>query len=287
MTGFGSGRAESAAVGSVGVELRSVNSRFLDLIVRLPGDLSALDPVVRGELQARFVRGKIAAEVRFEPVPGAAEAYEVNEALLDRLVSVCHARGSDPRIETLMAVPGVVSMRSGGDILEAVRPLVEQALAGAMDALLAERSREGNALCAGLKELAAGLRAHIDAIERFRPFVVEKYRRKLEERLEELLGPRRATLDPGRIEQEVALFADKADISEEVLRLRTHVDRLEELLSPNTTGARGRALDFLQQEILREINTVGSKARDLDIASVVLQLKNDVETLKEQIANIE
>src|SRR5690606_28757353 len=110
-----------------------------------------------------------------------------------------------------------------------------------------------------------GMHSCLAVVEQARPLVVEKYRQKLSERIADLLGPKGITLDTGRLEQEVALFADKADVAEEITRLGAHLDQLGELLSPGREDARGRALDFLNQEILREINTIGSKARDIDI----------------------
>ena len=129
--------------------------------------------------------------------------------------------------------------------------------------------------------------AALGIVDRGRQGLAAKYRDKLQERIAELLGPKGAALDAGRLEQEVALFADKADIEEEIIRLRAHLSRLNDILSDESDEGKGRALEFLNQEILREVNTIGSKSRDLDIITQVLELKNLAESMKEQTANIE
>ncbi|MBI1289866.1 YicC family protein [bacterium] len=286
MTGFGSGRSESAA-GTVTVELRSVNSRFLEIGLRLPGEWSAEEPLVRGDLQKALQRGKVAMQLQFTPAPGGGQQAVINETLLAQLESLVKSRGQEPSIQGLLTLPGVVELRQPEGQQEALRNQLREALRGAIQGLLAERGREGAVLADALRELRAKMREHLDFIEQARHAVVEKYRDKLFQRIEELVGPRGVTLDAGRLEQEVALFADKADLSEEVTRLAAHLDHLGTILDSKEDNGVGRQLEFLNQEILREINTIGSKCRDLDIARRVLDLKNLAESLREQVANIE
>ncbi len=287
MTGFGNGQAEHESLGSLAIELRSVNSRFLDLAIRLPQELTTFEPLARSELQKRFARGKIYLSTRFDPIPGAAERYLLNEPLLKKLEEFCEERGATPSAESLLGIEGVIQIQPDESRQDELKKLFIDALEQAAEGLDAERGREGAALRQALLEIHEQMRERLDAVEESRGQVVDKFRERLHERLDELLGPKSASLDPGRLEQEVAIFADKADISEEIMRLGAHLDRLKEILNPENPEVKGRALDFLAQEILREINTIGSKARDLDITRQVLELKGLVESLKEQIANVE
>jgi len=287
MTGFGSGRCGSPTLGALSVEMRSVNSRFLDLVVRLPQELSALEPAARAGIQKRFTRGKLYVDVRFEPIPGATQRYEINEALVERLEDFCRSRGHEAKPEDLLGISGVVIALQDPSRLDEMTKLMEDALEEASKSMETDRRREGQVLREALLAILAQMRACHSAVAEFRHQVVERYRQKLQDRIADLLGPKGINLDSGRLEQEVALFADKADLSEEVTRLGAHLDRLEELLSSAGGEARGRALDFLNQEILREINTIGSKGRDLEITRQVLELKNHAESMKEQIANVE
>ena len=157
----------------------------------------------------------------------------------------------------------------------------------AMEGLKKDRRQEGEALRAELRGIHERMTAALGIVDRGRQGLAAKYRDKLQERIAELLGPKGAALDAGRLEQEVALFADKADIEEEIIRLRAHLSRLNDILSDESDEGKGRALEFLNQEILREVNTIGSKSRDLDIITQVLELKNLAESMKEQTANIE
>lgn len=287
MTGFGGGRAESQTIGTLAVELRSVNNRFLDLGIRLPQEMTSLEPEIRAEMQKHFARGKIYIDTRFHPIPGSTQRYELNQSLVEKLEQFCKDRGQQPTPSEFLSVPGVVVVTPDAGCQEELKDLLLRALSDAIKAMHVDREREGEVLRQALHQICKQMAQCLAQIEAARPLVVEKYRARLEERLEDLMGPKKGMLDPGRLEQEVALFADKADILEETTRLKAHLDRLEELLSPGNDEARGRPLDFLNQEILREINTIGSKARDIDITRQVLELKNLAENLKEQIANIE
>jgi uncharacterized protein (TIGR00255 family) len=286
MTGYGSGRAESPA-GVVTVELRSVNSRFLDVGMRLSSELGTEEPLVRAELQKALQRGKISAMVTFTAAGSDGDKVHLNEPLLERLEALCRARGQEPSIAALLALPGVLEVRQPDALQEEWRALLRQALAAAIAGLIAEREREGAVLATALESIRQQMKSHLATVESARSAVVTKYREKLFARIDELLATRGATLDPGRLEQEVAIFADKADLSEEVVRLGAHLERLGELLSATDPAGVGRQLEFLNQEILREINTIGSKGRDLEIARAVLDLKNLAESLREQVANIE
>jgi uncharacterized protein (TIGR00255 family) len=287
MTGFGTGAAEAKDLGALSVEIRSVNNRFLDVMVRLPQELTSFEPLARAMVQKRLSRGKVYVNIHFMPIPGATEQYIINEPLLQRLEDFCRSRGQQPDVQALLRIEGAVIAQTDESRLEELGKTLEEALKRALDAMEKERQREGALLREALAVIHRDMADRVAAVNEARAAVTEKYRERLAERIEELLGPKAGTLDPGRLEQEVALFADKADIGEEVTRLGAHLERMAELLQPGSKDAKGRALDFLAQEILREVNTIGSKARDLDITRQVLELKNLVESLKEQIANLE
>ncbi len=286
MTGFGRGRTE-AAFGAITVELRSVNHRFLDIAMRAPGELSVLEPVARTELQKAFKRGRVTVFIGFDAVPGMGEEYRLNEPLLTLLERACKDRNQEPSVSSLLSIPGVVISQVDEGREKALTEMFRKSLREACDGLAEERGREGEVLRQALVEFLGQMKVALAAVEGSRGDVVAKYRERLQNRIEELLGPQKASLDEGRLEQEVMFFADKADIAEETLRLGAHIDRLEALLNDEKPEAAGRQLDFLGQEMLREVNTIGSKCRDLDIAGRVLDMKNLLESMKEQIANIE
>jgi len=219
-------------------------------------------------------------------VPGVTQKYELNQPLLRLLEEYCARHGHTPTPEALLGINNVVIVQQEAGNQEELRRALFSALGDALKQLHAERRREGAVLASALEELRQQMLGCLKVINEARGQVVSKYREKLLERLAELLGPKAGTLDPGRLEQEVALIADKADISEEVIRLGAHLDHLDSLLHGKHEQV-GRQLDFLVQEIGREVNTIGSKCRDLDITRQVLELKNLAESFKEQIANVE
>jgi uncharacterized protein (TIGR00255 family) len=289
MTGYGAGRADGAC-GNVSIELRTVNGRFLDLSFRLPAMLSFAEPALRRSLMARLARGKVHVSARFDSAENAPPAVTVNRPLLRLLAEEARALAPDRPIaaETLLLAPGVVVPTVDSAMEEALAALVERALAQALDALEADRAREGRVLADAMLAIHARLEENHALVAAAGGSVAEKYRDRLRERIAELLAGTGVAPDPARIEQELALFADKADIGEECVRLGAHLDELRAILSGRGKGdAAGRRLDFLAQEIGREINTIGSKCRDLGIAKAVLAMKLELESLREQLANIE
>lgn len=287
MTGFGRGTAESP-LGRLSVELRTLNHRFTELSLQLPASLGFLDQPARRRVAGAVQRGKVTLLVRFEPGASAPAGVALNRPLLEELASQARAmRDGGPILpEVLMLAPGVVSPAADPAAEEGLLALFDSAFDGAAKALRTDRAREGAVLAGVFAASAARMRAAAHSVGAGAPHVVSRYRDKLKARLEELLGASAGTLDPGRIEQEVVLFADKADISEELVRLDAHLDALGRVIADDSAPV-GRKLDFLAQEIGREVNTIGSKCRDLDLARHVLDLKAELEILKEQIANVE
>jgi uncharacterized protein (TIGR00255 family) len=290
MTGFGRGEARGETV-TVTVEARSVNARHLDLALRLPRTLSGLEPEARRLVQSRLERGRVEITITFAPVPGASSArLTVDDALardyLTQARRVASALGlSDVvSLEWVLERPGVVRLEesdtASGDISWET---VASPLASALDELVERRTAEGQRLAAELRVQHAELAV---AVERFAERAPAAARRR-EERLRERLATLRenVAVDEQRVLTEVAVWVDKTDIAEEVVRLRAHLAELQLLLDKG--GPVGRPLDFLLQELNREVNTVGSKADDLELSQVVLGAKSTLERMREQVQNLE
>jgi uncharacterized protein (TIGR00255 family) len=290
MTGFGRGEARGETV-TVTVEARSVNARHLDLALRLPRALSTIEPEARRLVQSRLERGRVEITVTLAPTPGTSSTrLAVDDALardyLAQARRVASALGLSDAVslEWLFERPGVVRLEEAeapsGDVTwETVAP----PLASALDELVERRTAEGQRLASELRVQHAELAA---AVERFAARAPAAARRR-EDRLRERLAAVRdsVVVDEQRVLTEVAVWVDKTDIAEEVVRLRAHLAELQLLLDKG--GPVGRPLDFLLQELNREVNTVGSKADDLELSQVVLGAKGTLEKMREQVQNLE
>ena len=291
MTGFGRGRCEVAGR-RVAVEIRSVNHRFLELKLRLPWSDALLEQLIGQAVRKKVARGALSLSVRDEGgTEGGAQVTadtQLARAYHRALAEVAEACGlaEAPSLALIAAQPGVLLVGQGsldGEVLwAALAAGVEQAL----DDLTASRTREGEALRADLVarvKLLRGLAADVGRIAADAP---NEARRRLEERLRRLLDGSPATqIDPQRLAQEVALIADRADVAEELTRLALHFDEMERLLADPEPA--GRRLDFLVQELNREVNTIGSKSQRADIAARVVEAKAEMERIREQIQNLE
>ncbi len=283
MTAF-SRREVSAPWGELVLELRSVNHRFLDLSLRLPEELRAAEPALRERLGARLARGKVDLTVRFAPAAGAA-GLEVDKDLAQRIAKASR------EVDLLLYNPAPVNSM---DVLRwpgVLKPprldhevLRDQALAlldEALDELVAMREREGaklaevvEARCQAIEQVVARVRERL-------PQVLAAWREKLAQRMREL----GVEADPGRLEQELALTAQKADVDEELDRLGVHLAEVRRTLARG--GSAGRRLDFLVQELNREANTLGSKSIDAEVSQAAVELKVLLEQIREQVQNIE
>jgi uncharacterized protein (TIGR00255 family) len=296
MTGFGVGDAQLADVstaktppsGKLTVEIRAVNHRYLDVRVRAPSQLPDLASAVEGIARERLTRGRFDVAVRLEGAAlGAVTLHQERArsvfaalvALRDEL-----APGVDVPLSLLASVPDlfVPSLEEAG---EEVRAALSSAFDAALESLDAMRVREGLALRDDILRRLATVRSLAIVIGERAPHVVEIYKRKLKERAERLRAAADVEIDAGRLEQEIAMFADRVDIAEELTRLESHTSHFEALAAG--TGAVGRRLDFLLQEMAREANTVGSKSQDAEIAHAVVDLKAEIERMREQVQNIE
>ena len=296
MTGFGRSTRRTER-GEYVVEIRSLNSRFLDVNLRMPPGLAWAEPGLRQIMQKSLARGKVDAWFQWEPAGEIAPAPRICVPVLIRLIEDAQEVRrrkpgiAAPKLGDYFRIPGVVEEPSRAELSPelsgAVFADLEAALRDALGQLITVREREGAALAESLRERRKTLGASLEAIRQSRQSVVERYRERLRQRIAELLKGSDAPIDAGRLELEVALLADKADIHEEVDRLTAHLAALDGAIAGESKESAGRALDFLAQELLREANTIGSKVRELDIAQQVLAMKGAIESIKEQVLNIE
>ncbi len=290
MTGYG--RADAAGVCvALSVECKSVNHRHLDIALKLPRAITTLEADARRLVQSAVGRGRVEVSVSLSPVEGgtltplavnlsqAREYAEIARQLADEL-----GLGDGPTLGWLLEQPGVISREIEPTLpAEDAWPLLVEALGQALRELQARREAEGEALRQELLALHEGLGAHIEVMAQRAPAAAERRAVRLRERIQSLLGE--VPLDETRIATEVAVWAEKTDVSEELARLRAHLAEFALLLRGG--GTVGRTLDFLIQEMNREVNTVGSKADDLEISQAVIAAKGALEKLREQAQNIE
>lgn len=287
MTGYAAASADTGR-GTLGIELRSVNGRFLDLSLRVAEELRALEPMLRETISARLARGKVDCRVFF--IESATHVPErLDAAALARLKALAEEAtrafpGAAPlRVADVLRWPGVVAAGTADE--GALRAAAEQLCRKALDELVAARRREGAKLAAALGERVAEMRRRVDEVLPLVPQSIAAYEEKLRERLREAIG----SADDERIRAEIAVFAQKIDVGEEIDRLRVHLAEVERTLSQ--AGARsaavGKRLDFLAQELNREANTLASKAASQAVSDCALELKLLVEQVREQVQNIE
>ena len=287
MTGYGRCRLEKNGR-DMTVEVKSVNHRFLDLSCRLPRNLGFLDDCVRDQTARRVARGHLDIFVSYENQRDDARDIRVDLPLAKAL-----ARGAEQLHEALglsdsltladlLRYPDVVTMQEREEDQEAVRALFQAALEGALEGLIAMRQTEGAHLRDDLHAKVDQIEALRDQIQALSEGVVDAYRERLSQRMVALLG---GQLDEARFRTEVALFADRSAIDEELTRLGSHIVQIRSVCGLSEPV--GRKLDFLVQELNREFNTIASKAADARIAQLVVEAKGEIEKLREQVQNIE
>jgi uncharacterized protein (TIGR00255 family) len=285
MTGFGRGTA-SLGAHAVTVQVNSVNRRGLDLSIDLPDAWESLETVVAESVRKVVTRGKVHVVIEAEGGPTAADWDEsaVAEAL-DRLKALADSRGVpfQPTAELLWQIARDEGGESRLPEAAGAWPVIEKALVTALRGLGAMRAKEGETLLIDFLGRLENLRGHVEAIAARVPQVTGHYREQLTLRLR--AAGLTLDLNDDRVLKEVALFADRVDVSEEITRLRSHLGQLAELLRGE--GEVGRKAEFILQEIGREIHTIGSKANDLAISQRVIEFKNEHERVREQIANVE
>jgi uncharacterized protein (TIGR00255 family) len=290
MTGFG--RAEgSSEAWTVAVEARSVNHRHLDIALRLPGALASLELVARRLVQARLDRGRVDVTVQLAPAGGRpARDVRVDEALAARYLALARTVGQHlgisgvPPMTWILERPGVLQVEEATvPEPQAVWSLLSPTLARALDEMVGRRTTEGAALATALRALRTELIGAVATMEERAPVAAIRRGERLRERMRTLLGE--VPIDEARVATEVAVWAQKTDVAEELARLRAHLDELGLMLDKG--GPVGRPLDFLVQELNREANTLSAKADDLEMSQAALAAKGILEKMREQVQNLE
>ena len=289
MTGYGD--AEDMRDGlNYALEIRSVNNRYFKAALKLPESMQFFEPEAEKLLRTRLRRGSVNYQLKVKSSDSSA-ASEINVSLLRAyadqlrvLVEEGHVEKID--ISSLLALPGVCTPREVDSQARAQMAVVAEELTDrAVDKLIAMRREEGQALAKDLLKHAADLRKLADRTAERAPEIVVAYQERLKTRVDELLADAGLAVEKDDLLREIAVFAERCDISEELIRLRSHLDQFEQLCNSNDHA--GRKLDFLAQEMLREVNTIGSKANDASIARAVVDMKGLIDRIKEQVQNVE
>ncbi len=288
MTAFG--RGETMAEGCrFTVELRTLNHRFCDIRVKLPRKYSEFEENIKKRLSSQFSRGRIEVNVLSDEALDRVQHLTVDVELAKRyntlLLDLQEELGLEgtPGLEALLNFRDIFVIREDEDSREKAWRTLEMALDQAVTICLQMRTEEGAAIASDLSQRLDQLQTFANEVEVRAPLVVQETRDRLEKRIQELL--RGEDLDETRLAQEVAFFAEKSDVTEELVRFQSHTQQFQDLLE--ASGPRGRQLEFLLQEMHREINTIGSKANDLDISQKVIQIKTELERVREQLQNVE
>jgi uncharacterized protein (TIGR00255 family) len=289
MTGYG----RATVVGNdftVAVDLKTVNNRFLDVHLRMNTELASLEPAVKRRISGRLARGRVDVTVNLERT--SAVQYDLNRALIAGYVNALRSLQQEFNIpgeldiNSFARLPGALQTARDG-LSEAMVAGVERAIDQGLDELERMREEEGAALRHEMVERIAKIETLVPVLERAAAGLVESYRLRLQKRISELLNRdgQAIEVDPARLAQEVAYLADRSDVSEEMVRLRSHLKQFREAL--DSSSETGKMLDFLLQELNREANTTLSKSTDLVIKEAALAIKAEVEKLREQVQNVE
>jgi uncharacterized protein (TIGR00255 family) len=289
MTAFGRTQKEVDGL-SVTLELRSLNGRSLDIVLRLPKHILEFEDMLRKRIASRLRRGRIEVFVQVDSTSPAQKSPQISIPL------ACHyweqleelhrqLPGTEPpSLHDLLRVPYIFEANNDAEHQEGIQSALTQALDEVLERIVAMRAHEGEALRQDCLTRLTTLEEDLHFIDSRKTSIVEEYRTRLLERIHEMLGS--GSIDENRVLQEVACYAERSDINEEIVRLRSHIQQLRVLLSPSADSD-GRKLDFMTQELHREINTIGCKTGDLDLILAVVWMKGEIAKLKEQVQNIE
>ncbi|HPU01060.1 MAG: YicC family protein [Firmicutes bacterium] len=287
MTGYGRGSCSGENF-SVTAELRSVNHRYADFFLRLPRELYCFEDRIRRLLQKEIRRGRVEATIALSGSPAAKVEIDVNEALA---AAYCRALQKlaerlalpfDLGLAQLIQLPDVLRPPQTVPTDEQIWPFLEKALQEALENLVKQREEEGSNLARDLELRLEKLSSILEEMATLAPLCLEEQKKRLESRLGEMLG---AHFDQGRVLMECAILAERVDFHEELVRMGSHLESFQKTL--RSDGPVGRRLDFIAQEIFREVNTVGAKQQDYRIAEQVVKMKTELEKMREQIQNIE
>lgn len=290
MTGFGEAHCQENGL-AVSVEVRTINSRYFKLSFKCAEGYAMLEPEIDAVVRRQIRRGTVQVGLRVDRFTEA-DHFQINQPVLSSYrrqleqIQAAWQVPADVKLETLLTLPGVIAENPARAFDSAKDwPVIERTLEHAMDNLMRMRQDEGRAMAKDLLSNCQTVAQELLKIETRVPLVAEGYRARLTERLQKVLAEHDITLDPTDIIREVSIFAERGDISEEIVRLRSHLEQFDEIMSEPECS--GRKLEFLTQEMFREINTIGSKANDVQIARHVIDIKAAIERMREMIQNVE
>ena len=290
MTGFGSGTATKDGI-TCTVEIKSVNARFLDLFIRSPKQMNPFESIIRGMVQDRINRGKVEVSVSIQDAGERPKTFTINSVLRKQIqeLLVQEEFYDDPKKVPLQAVNSIsndwIQQQDTPIAEEVLFEIVRESTSSALDALVAMRAVEGEHIQQDLVDRITTLENIISHIDTNKAGAVEAYREHIRGKIQEYLVSLEASISEERFLQEIAILADKTDITEEIVRFTSHVVQLKNTLAD--TNSIGRKVDFILQEMNREVNTIGSKAMDSNITEFVVQLKCELEKIREQVQNVE
>lgn len=288
MTGFGKGEARFKT-GKVTVEIKTVNHKFFDATLRLPNGITAFEDRIKEILQKKIKRGKVNLNLMYDGTLLKGGKISINRGAAknyyNALEGLRKALGlsEEVALKDIIAMPGVLSYDSLEAGLASFWPKIKKALDLAADRLIIDREKEGKALQADLSNRTKKIAALLATIKSRAHLNIDEYRKRFADRVKDLTGGRE--IDMGRLEMEVAIFAKNSDISEEITRLDNHLSNFNKTLISG--GELGKKIDFIAQELHREINTIGSKASDFKISKNVIEIKGEIEKIREQAKNLE
>ena len=290
MTGFGSGTATKDGI-TCTVEIKSVNARFLDLFIRSPKQINPFESIIRGLVQNRITRGKVEVSVSIQDAGERPKTFTINSVLRKQIqeLLVQEEFYDDPKKVPLQAVNSIsnewIQQQDTPIAEDVLSEIVKESTTQALDALIAMRTVEGKHIEQDLLSRITTLENIIKSIDENKAGAVDAYREHIKGKIQEYLVSLEASISEDRFLQEIALLADKTDITEEIVRFTSHVVQLKNtLVDENSIG---RKVDFILQEMNREVNTIGSKAMDSSITEFVVQLKCELEKIREQVQNVE
>jgi uncharacterized protein (TIGR00255 family) len=284
MTGHGAASRNDDRT-TVLVEVRTINSRYMKTVVRLSEGYSGLEPLIEEMLRGHIRRGTVQVNVQVHR-QSTGEDYEINAEVLNAYLQQVSAIGKSASVDTLLTLPGVVVERTAEQLhVKAVWPLIKDSLRASLERLSEMRVEEGRAMAADLAENRRQIETYLTEVARSAPGIAAAYETRLTDRIKKMLSEHGLELDAASVIREVGIFAERADISEEVVRLRSHLEQFDRFV--DTPDSNGRKLDFLVQEMFREANTIGSKANNAEIAKHVVEIKACIERMREMIQNIE
>lgn len=288
MTGFG--RAElTTRLGKFTTEITSVNNRFLELSVRLPRFFFALEPKVRQAVSGKLKRGKVHLFVGFEAPEGTTERYPINRTAAKSYYLQLAALKKELKLEDeirlsdLLMLPETSAVEMIGLDIDRYWPSLKRSVDKALSDMVAMRKQEGLAMARDMTKRLRAIERLTKKIITKAPLAVAQYRQRLSDRIEELLA--RSLGDPARLEEEIAIFAEKADIAEECTRMLSHIDQFRTTMK--LSGPIGKTINFILQEMNREANTIGSKTSEISITRAAIAVKDEVEKLRELVQNVE